>query len=152
MMALFTMMAFWLAAILLVTYSIALILVGHGAAPLALLLVWGDPADMLPGQVLSWASIVGLVFVTIWFRHDPLKLAIWQLTASIFLYLSWFVFAYLAVEPSVLWSSSHRVGSISGGIRGRCRDTHPTNRATAQRAPSCLELVRLSRTRCHERR
>ena len=32
-------------------------------------------------------------------------LAVWQLTASIFLYLSWFVFAYLAVEPSVLWSS-----------------------------------------------
>jgi hypothetical protein len=100
-----TMMAFWLAAILLVTYSIALILVGHGAAPLALLLVWGDPADMLPGQVLSWASIVGLVFVTIWFRHDPLKLAIWQLTASIFLYLSWFVFAYFGAGPSVLWNS-----------------------------------------------
>ena len=93
------MMAFCLAAILLVTYSIALILVGHGAAPLALLLVWGDPADMLPGQVLSWASIVGLVFVTIWFRHDPLKLAIWQLTASIFLYLSWFAFAYFSARP-----------------------------------------------------
>ena len=100
-----TMMAFWLAAILLVTYSIALILVGHGAAPLALLLVWGDPADFLPGQVLSWASIVGLVFVTIRFRHDPLKLAIWQLTASIFLYLSWFVFAYFGAGPSVLWNS-----------------------------------------------
>ena len=99
------MMAFCLAAILLVTYLIALILVGHGAAPLALLLVWGDPADMLPGQVLSWASIVGLVFVTIWFRYDPLKLAIWQLTASIFLYLSWFVFAYFGAGPSVLWNS-----------------------------------------------
>ena len=97
-----TMMAFLLAAILLVTYSIALILVGHGAAPLALLLVWGDPADMLPGQVLSWASIVGLVFVTIWFRHDPLKLAIWQLTASIFLYLSWFAFAYFSARQSPL--------------------------------------------------
>ena len=94
------MIAFWLAAILLVTYSIALILVGHGAAPLALLLIWGDPADMLPGQVLGWASIVGLVFVTIWFRHDPLKLAIWQLTASIFLYLSWFAFAYFSARPT----------------------------------------------------
>jgi len=99
------MMAFWLAAILLVTYSAALIIAGHGVAPLALLLIWGDPADFLPGQVLSWASIVGLVFVTIWFRHDPLKLAIWQLTASIFLYLSWFVFAYFAGKPSDLWSS-----------------------------------------------
>ena len=87
-------------ALLLVTYSIALILVGHGAAPLALLLIWGDPADMLPGQVLGWASIVGLVFVTIWFRHDPLKLAIWQLTASIFLYLSWFAFAYFSARPT----------------------------------------------------
>jgi hypothetical protein len=99
------MMAFCLTAILLVTYSIALILVGHGFAPLALLLVWGDPADMLPGQVLSWASIVGLVFVTIWFRHDPLKHAIWQLTASIFLYLSWFVFAYFGARPRDLWSA-----------------------------------------------
>ena len=99
------MMAFWLSAILLVTYSIALIIAGHGVAPLALLLVWGDPADFLPGQVLSWASIVGLVFVTIWFRDDPLKLAIWQLTASIFLYLSWFVFAYFAGKPNDLWSS-----------------------------------------------
>jgi len=99
------MMAFWLAAILLVTYSIALIIAGHGVAPLALLLVWGDPADFLPGQVLSWASIVGLVVVTIWFRHDPLRLAIWQLTASIFLYLSWFVFAYFGAQPRDLWSS-----------------------------------------------
>ena len=99
------MMAFWLAAILLVTYSIALILAGHGAAPVALLLVWGDPDDWLPAQVLGWASIIGLVFVTIWFRHNPLKLAIWQLTVSIFLYLSWFVFAYFGAGPSVLWNS-----------------------------------------------
>jgi hypothetical protein len=147
------MIAFWLAAILLVTYSIALIIAGHGAAPLALLLVWGDPDYWLPGRVLGWASIIGLVSVTVVFRHAPLMLAVWQLTASIFLYVSWFVFAYLAVEPSVLWNSLLIVGSISGGIRGRCRDTHPTNRATAQRASSCLELVSLlSRTRCHERR
>jgi hypothetical protein len=99
------MIAFWLAAILLVTYSIALIIAGHGAAPLALLLVWGDPDYWLPGRVLGWASIIGLVSVTIVFRYDPLKLAVGQLTACIFLYLSWFVFAYLAVEPSVFWSS-----------------------------------------------
>jgi hypothetical protein len=46
----------------------------------------------------------------------------------------------------------HRVGSISGGIRDRCRDTHPTNRATAQRAPGWERVSLLSRTRCHERR
>jgi hypothetical protein len=99
------MIAFWLSAILLVTYSIALIIAGHGAAPLALLLVWGDPDYWLPGRVLGWASIIGLVSVTILFRHDPLNLAVWQLVASIFLYLSWFVFAWLAVEPGVFWSS-----------------------------------------------
>src|SRR5215510_11129022 len=99
------MMAFWLAAILLVTYSIAFIIAGHGVGPVGFFLVWGDPADWLPAQVLGWASIVSLVFVSIWFRHDPLKLAIWQLTASIFLYLSWFVFAYFAGKPSDLWSS-----------------------------------------------
>jgi hypothetical protein len=128
------MIAFCLAAILLVTYSSAFIIAGHGALPVALLLVWGDPDHWLPGRVLGWANIIGLVSVTVFFRHAPLMLAVGQLTASIFLYLSWFVFAYLAVEPSVLWSSSHRVGSISGGIRGRCRNTHSASRATAQRA------------------
>jgi hypothetical protein len=133
------MMAFCLTAILLVTYSIALILVGHGFAPLALLLVWGDPADMLPGQVLSWASIVGLVFVTIWFRHDPLKLAIWQLTASIFLYLSWFVFAYFGAGPSVLWNSL-RVSApfqvafvlVAGILIGQIARRHRERRAASR--------------------
>ncbi len=94
-----TMIAFCLAAILLVTYSIALFVAGDSIVPVALALV-GDPDDWLPTQVLGWASIVGLVFVTIWFRHDPLKLAIWQLTASIFLYLSWFAFAYFSARPT----------------------------------------------------
>src|SRR5215510_4518715 len=98
------MIAFCLTAILLVTYSIALFVAGDFIIPVALALV-GDPHDWLPTQVLGWASIVGLVFVTIWFRRDPLKLAIWQLTASIFLYLSWFVFAYPAAKPSDLSSS-----------------------------------------------
>jgi len=100
-----TMIAFWLAAILLVTYLIALFVAGDFIIPVALALV-GDPADWLPTQVLGWASIVGLVFVTIWFRHDPLKLAIWQLTASIFLYLSWFAFAYFSarLRPSSVWA------------------------------------------------
>src|SRR5215510_3421693 len=97
------MMAFWLAAILLVTYLAAVIIAGHGVAPLALLLVWGDPADFLPGQVLAWASIVGLVFATIWFRHDPLKLALHP----------------VPIRP------------VSGGIRGGSWDTHQANRATA---------------------
>jgi len=94
-----TMIAFWLATILLVTYSIAFIAAGHGFGPLALLLVVGHSSDWLPSQVLGWASIVGLVFVTIRFRHDPLKLAIWQLIASIFLYLSWFAFTYFGAGP-----------------------------------------------------
>jgi len=103
------MIAFCLAAILLVTYSIALFVAGDFIIPVALALV-GDPHDWLPTQVLGWASIVGLVFVTIWFRHDPLKLAIWQLTASIFLYLSWFAFAYFSARfsarasPSIVWA------------------------------------------------
>jgi hypothetical protein len=99
------MMAFCLAAILLVTYLIALFVAGDFIVPVALALV-GDPHDWLPTQVLGWASIVGFVFVTIWFRHDPLKLAICQLTASIFLYLSWFTFAYFSPRrsPSIVWA------------------------------------------------
>jgi hypothetical protein len=95
------MIAFCLTAILLVTYLIALFVAGDFIIPVALALV-GDPHDWLPTQVLGWASIVGLVFVTIWFRYDPLKLAIWQLTASIFLYLSWFAFAYFSARQSPL--------------------------------------------------
>jgi hypothetical protein len=99
------MMAFCLAAIVLVTYLIALFVAGDFIIPVALALV-GDPHDWLPTQVLGWASIVGLVFVTIWFRHDPLKLAIWQLTGSIFLYLSWFAFAYFgARRPPSVWQA-----------------------------------------------
>jgi hypothetical protein len=101
-----TVTAFWLAAILLVTYSIALIIAGHGAAPVGLLLlVWRDADHWLAGRLLGWASIVGLVAVTMLFRHDPLKLAVSQFIAGIFLYLSWLVFAWLAVEPMVFWSS-----------------------------------------------
>jgi len=94
-----TMIAFWLATILLVTYSIAFIAAGHGIGPLAFMLVVIGTTDFLKPQVLGWASIVGLVFVTIRFRHDPLKLAIWQLTASLFLYLSWFAFTYFGAGP-----------------------------------------------------
>ena len=95
------MIAFCLAAILLVTYLIALFVAGDSIIPVALALV-GDPHDWLPTQVLGWASVVGLVFVTIWFRHDPRKLAIWQLAASIFLYVSWFAFAYFSARQSPL--------------------------------------------------
>jgi hypothetical protein len=134
------MIAFWLAAILLVTYSIALILAGHGAAPVALLLVWGDPADWLPTQVLGWASIVGLVFVTIWFRHDPLKLAIWQLTMSIFLYLSWFAFAYFGAGPIIWWNSLFFVSApfqlafvlVAGILIGQIARRHRERRAASR--------------------
>jgi len=133
------MISFWLAAVLLVTYSIALILAGHGIAPIALVLVWGDPDDWLPTQVLGWASIVGLVFVTIWFRHDPLKLAIWQLTASIFLYLSWFAFAYFGAGPtgpsvlSLVVSAPFQVAFVlvAGILIGQIERRHRERRAAS---------------------
>src|SRR5215468_10158308 len=133
-----TMIAFWLAAILLVTYLIALFVAGDSIIPVALALV-GDPADWLPTQVLGWASIVGLIFVTIWFRHDPLKLAIWQLTASIFLYLSWCVFAYFGAGPSVLWNSL-RVSApfqvafvlVAGILIGQIARRHRERRAASR--------------------
>ena len=85
-------------AVLLVTYSIAIIMAGHGVGPLGLLLIMGSPDAWLLGQFWGWLSIVALVAVTIWLRHDALNLAVGQLTASIFLYLSWFVFACLAAR------------------------------------------------------
>ena len=126
------MIAFCLAAILLVTYLIALFVAGDSIIPVALALV-GDPADWLPTQVLGWASIVGLIFVTIWFRHDPLKLAIWQLTASIFLYLSWFAFTYFSarLRPTSVWALELSA-TVSAGIRAAgCRNTQCANRTTA---------------------
>src|SRR5215467_5064894 len=133
------MISFWLAAVLLVTYSIALILAGHGIAPIALVLVWSDPDDWLPTQVFGWASIVGLVFVTIWFRHDPLKLAIWQLTASIFLYLSWFAFAYFGAGPtgpsvlSLVVSAPFQVAFVlvAGILIGQIERRHRERRAAS---------------------
>ena len=71
-----TMIAFWLATILLVTYSIAFIAAGHGIGPLAFVLVVGHSSDWLKPQVLGWASIVGLVFVTIRFRHVSVSSAV----------------------------------------------------------------------------
>jgi hypothetical protein len=94
------MIAFCLAAVLLVTYSIALIIAAHGMAPVGLFLVVWNGVEWVPGQLLGWASIIGLVAVTIGFRHDALKLAIGQLVASIFLYLSWFVFACFATTAN----------------------------------------------------
>jgi len=99
------MIAFCLAAILLVTYSIALIIAAHGMAPVGLLLVVSGTVEWLPGQLLGWASIVGLVFVIIWFRHDALKLAVGQLVATIFLYLSWFVFVCLGAIGNAFLST-----------------------------------------------
>jgi len=134
-----TMIAFCLAAILLVTYSISFIVAGHGIGPVALALV-GDPHDWLPTQVLGWASIVGLVFVTIWFRHDPLKLAIWQLTTSIFLYLSWFAFAYFGAGPtgpsvlSLYLSAPFQVAFVlvAGILIGQIARRHRERRAASR--------------------
>src|SRR5215468_5872595 len=131
--------AFRLAAILLVTYSIALFVAGDFIIPVALALI-GDPHDWLPTQVLGWSSIVGLVFVTIWFRHDPLKLAIWQLIASIFLYLSWFAFAYFSARrsPPIVWalelSAPFQVAFVlvSGILIGQIARRHRERRAASR--------------------
>src|SRR5215813_13270929 len=133
-----SMMAFWLATILLVTYSIAFIAGGHGFGPLALVLVLGA-SDWLKPQVLGWASIIGLVFVTIRFRHDPLKLAIWQLTASIFLYLSWFAFTYFGAGPtgpsvlSLVVSAPFQVAFVlvAGILIGQIERRHRERRAAS---------------------
>jgi len=135
-----TMIAFWLATILLVTYSIAFIAGGHRFGPLALMLVLGA-SDWLKPQVLGWASIVGLVFVTIRFRHDPLKLAIWQLTASLFLYLSWFAFTYFGAGPrgpsivfSLFLSAPFQVAFVlvAGILIGQIVRRHSERRAASR--------------------
>ena len=91
------------AVILVIAYCVSLLAAGHGAVPLGLLLVMGNPDSWIIGQLLAWAGIAGLIAATIAYRRAPVPLAVSQLAASAVLYLSWIVFAYIAARPSLFW-------------------------------------------------
>ncbi len=91
----------YIALAVLFLYLIAVVVAGHGFAPMAFFLFlplvmgridsWTIPLMMAPG----WIGIVGLAFATFRFRSVPLKRITYQFLATIILYLSWLVWAII---------------------------------------------------------
>src|SRR5947209_3756982 len=85
----------------LLSYSIAVMVAGHGALPMAVLLIMSlsfmGQIDFWSWRALpiraGWIGIVGLVSATFLFRSDPLKRITYQFLSSLILYLSWLVLA-----------------------------------------------------------
>jgi hypothetical protein len=95
------------AVVVLICYSIAMIVAGHGAVPMAALLVMGDlDSWFVVGKILGWTGIIGLVAATFLVRSDALRRLSYQFLATSVLYLSWLVVAILGNnESGSLWSS-----------------------------------------------
>src|SRR5262245_50406806 len=84
------------AVAVLVSYSIALVVAGHGAGPMAALLVMGGTGSWwFPGKIIGWIGVASLVAATLLFRSDAKRRLTFQFLASIVLYLSWLVVAYI---------------------------------------------------------
>lgn len=76
---------------LLITYSICLIVAGHGAVPLALLLVSGGVDSwFFPGKIIGLFGIACLAIAALALRPKSVRHSALQLFSSILLYASWF--------------------------------------------------------------
>jgi hypothetical protein len=95
------------AAAVLISYSIALVVAGHGAVPMAALLVMGGTDSWwVLGKIIGWIGVASLVVSTLLLRSDAKRRLTFQFLASIVLYLSWLVVAYIGNgESGSLWSS-----------------------------------------------
>lgn len=94
-----------IAIILLITYLFSIIVAGHGAVPMGLILVLPlivgrfDSWGML--VILSgWIGIVGLISATLLFRSNHMKQLTYQFSSSIILYLLWLGFAVMGNDES----------------------------------------------------
>lgn len=80
-----------LALALLVTYLICLIVAGHGAVPVALLLVSGGVDSwFFPGKIVGLFGIACLATAVLALRPKSVGQSALQLFSSILLYASWF--------------------------------------------------------------
>jgi len=95
------------AAAVLISYSIALVVAGHGAVPMAaLLVIGGTDSWWVAGKIIGWMGVASLVVATWLLRSDATRRLIFQFLASIVLYLSWWMVAYKGNgESGSLWSS-----------------------------------------------
>ncbi len=93
----------FIAIAILLSYSIALVVAGHGALPMAVVLVFGISSPdswFISETVAGWIGIVGLIFATFLLRSKPLKQLTYQFLASTILYLSWLVIAIRGNDES----------------------------------------------------
>ena len=82
---------------------------GHGALPMALVLVFGIGSPdswFFSGTVAGWIGIVCLVFATFLLFFNPLKQLTYQFLASTILYLSWLMIAIGGNDESGSFFSS----------------------------------------------
>ena len=76
---------------LMVSYSICLIVAGHGAVPLGMLLfVGGMDSWFIAGKALGWLGMAGLLLAAVGLRRNSRAQRILQLASAIVLYASWF--------------------------------------------------------------
>lgn len=96
------------AAVVLIAYLIALVTAGHGALPMAALLVMGDMDSWwVASRVMGWMGIFALIAATLLFRPNVRRQRTFQLLAAVVLFLSWLVAAYLGNgESGSFWSSA----------------------------------------------
>ena len=96
-----------IAAVVLISYLIAVVVAGHGVVPMAALLVKGDlDSWWAAGKIVGWIGVIGLVAATFMHPSNVSKRLTYQLLASAVLYLSWLVVAIRGNnESGSLWSS-----------------------------------------------
>ena len=94
-------------AAILISYLIALVVAGHGVAPMAAVLVMGGTDSWwVWGKVVGWLGVASLVVATLLFPSDAKRRLMFQFVASIMLYLSWLLVAYIGnTESGSFWTS-----------------------------------------------
>lgn len=85
---------------ILISYLIALVVAGHGVAPMGMLLVFGLASRLTPIIIARWIGIIGLISTTFIFRANALKQITYQLLSSIILYLSWLAISIIGNDES----------------------------------------------------
>ncbi|HJR73066.1 MAG TPA: hypothetical protein VJ806_05440 [Luteimonas sp.] len=78
-----------IAPALVVSYAICLIVAGHGAVPLGLVLFIGAVDWVAAGKILGWAGMAGLLLAACVPQRPALRWVL-QLVSACLLYASWF--------------------------------------------------------------
>lgn len=75
---------------LLLSYSLCIIVAGHGAVPLGAILLTGRmDAWFAVGKIMGWIAIACLIAGTLLLRTKPTRQGGWQLACALLLYAFW---------------------------------------------------------------